>query len=128
MTHQILGACFNIILIFSLRNISRLKFVATGEGMLVEHAVIQLQKISTAEEYDEKEGQYMNSLVCSRQCNDREVKLSLVQAIFLSLSIWCDNKLQDYHLHFNQVRSIATFYLFPIIYILIVPMWVTKLF
>ncbi|XP_044485853.1 protein unc-13 homolog isoform X2 [Mangifera indica] len=81
------------------------QFVATGEGMLVEHAVIQLQKISTAEEYDEKEGQYMNSLVCSRQCNDREVKLSLVQAIFLSLSIWCDNKLQDYHLHFNQQPS-----------------------
>ncbi|KAJ0105138.1 hypothetical protein Patl1_18704 [Pistacia atlantica] len=77
------------------------QFVATGEGMLVEHAVIQLQKVSTAEEYD-KEGQYMNSLVCSRQCNDREVKLSLVQAIFLSISIWCDNKLQDYHLHFNQ--------------------------
>ncbi|KAJ0049443.1 hypothetical protein Pint_16079 [Pistacia integerrima] len=78
------------------------QFVATGEGMLVEHAVIQLQKVSTAEEYDEKEGQYMNSLVCSRQCNDREVKLGLVQAIFLSISIWCDNKLQDYHLHFNQ--------------------------
>ncbi|GAV68924.1 DUF810 domain-containing protein [Cephalotus follicularis] len=76
------------------------QFVRTDEGMLLESAVLELQKVLSAEEDDGKEGQYMNSLLCSRKFNDSHIELSLVKAIFLSISIWCDSKLQDYHLHF----------------------------
>lgn len=86
-----------------LRKKCLLKFVGTGEGMLLEYAVQELEKVSATEEDDGKEGQYMNSLGCLRKCNDREEKLSLVQAIFISISIWCDGKLQDYHLQFKKV-------------------------
>ncbi|TXG50964.1 hypothetical protein EZV62_023488 [Acer yangbiense] len=81
------------------------QFVETAEGMLLEYAVLELQKVQSSEEDDGKEGQYMDSLICSRQYGGREVKLSMVQAIFLSISIWCDSKLQDYHQHFNQEPS-----------------------
>ncbi len=75
----------------------------TDEGLLLENAVIELQKVQTAEEADRKEEQYMNSLVCSRQYDGQELELNLVQAISVSISIWCDSALQDYHLHFSQV-------------------------
>ncbi|KAL5748684.1 hypothetical protein ACOSP7_025728 [Xanthoceras sorbifolium] len=81
------------------------QFVETAEGMLLEYAVRELLKVQSSEEDDGKEGQYMNSLICSRQYGGREVKLNVVQAIFLSISIWCDSKLQDYHQHFNQEAS-----------------------
>lgn len=81
------------------------QFVGTGEGMLLEYAVLELQKVSPTEENDGKEVQYINNIICSRKCNDREDNLSLLQAIFVSISIWCDNKLQDYHRHFSQEPS-----------------------
>ncbi|XP_048229878.1 protein unc-13 homolog isoform X2 [Ricinus communis] len=81
------------------------QFVETDGGQLLEDAVLELQKFVSAEEADGKEEQYMNSLVCSRQCDQREVKLNLAQSICLSISIWCDSTLQDYHLHFSQKPS-----------------------
>ncbi|XP_058009637.1 protein unc-13 homolog isoform X3 [Hevea brasiliensis] len=81
------------------------QFVETDEGLLLENAVIELQKVQTAEEADRKEEQYMNSLVCSRQYDGQELELNLVQAISVSISIWCDSALQDYHLHFSQKPS-----------------------
>lgn len=80
-----------------------LKFVRTNEGLLLDKSVLELQKVLSAEEDDSKEGQYMNSLACSRQCNGSELNLSLVQDIFFLMSSWCDSKLQDYHLHFSEV-------------------------
>lgn len=78
------------------------QFIGTDETMLLENAIAEVQKVLSAEENDEKEELYLNSLVCSRLCNGIEVKLSLVQAIFFSMSIWCDSKLKDYHLHFSK--------------------------
>lgn len=75
-----------------------LKFVETNEGMLLENAVTELQKVLTAEEADGKEEQYMNCVICSRQYDGHELKLNLVQAICVSISIWCDSTLLDYHL------------------------------
>lgn len=71
--------------------------------MLLEYAILELQKVISAEDDYEKERLYMDSLVCSRESHGTEKKLSLVEAIFISISSWCDSKLQDYHLHFNQV-------------------------
>ncbi|KAL9438601.1 hypothetical protein AB3S75_024301 [Citrus x aurantiifolia] len=81
------------------------QFVGTGEGMLLEYAVLELQKVSPTEEDDGKEVQYINNIICSRKLNDRKDNLSLLQAIFVSISIWCDSKLQDYHRHFSQEPS-----------------------
>ncbi|KAH9721799.1 DNA topoisomerase 4 subunit B [Citrus sinensis] len=92
-------------LVIGLRKLCLLKFVGTGEGMLLEYAVLELQKVSPTEEDDGKEVQYINNIICSRKLNDRKDNLSLLQAIFVSISIWCDSKLQDYHRHFSQEPS-----------------------
>ncbi|GLT40474.1 hypothetical protein SLA2020_146110 [Shorea laevis] len=81
------------------------QFVSTEEGMLLEHAIRELQCALSPQEVDEKEEQYMNSLVCLREFNGGEMKLNLVQGIFLSIGTWCDIKLQNYHLHFSQKSS-----------------------
>ncbi|VVA30182.1 PREDICTED: LOC109707713 isoform [Prunus dulcis] len=78
------------------------QFVATDEPVLLEYATLELQKIISAEDDDEKLRLYMNSLLCSRQCNGSEIKLSLVEAVFYLISIWSESKLEDYHLHFSQ--------------------------
>ena len=62
-----------------------------------------MQKVLSPADYDGKEDQYMDSLVCSMIWNGSEIKSNLVQAIFLSMSICFDGRLQDYHLHFSQV-------------------------
>ncbi|GKU95314.1 hypothetical protein SLEP1_g8689 [Rubroshorea leprosula] len=81
------------------------QFVSTEEGMLLEHAIRELQCALSPLEVDEKEEQYMNSLVCLREFKGGERKLNLVQGISLSVGTWCDIKLQNYHLHFSQKSS-----------------------
>ncbi|KAA3456483.1 DNA topoisomerase 4 subunit B [Gossypium australe] len=78
------------------------QFVDTAEGTLLEHAVLQLQRVVSAKEDDCNEGQYMNSITCLKERNGSKKKLNLVQSIFLSIGTWCDSKLQDYHLHFSE--------------------------
>lgn len=77
------------------------QFVRTGGSVLLENAVLHLQKVISTEEDDRKE-QYMNSLVCTKQRNGSHLKLHLLRSIFVSISMWCDYKLQDYHSHFSQ--------------------------
>lgn len=88
-----------------------LKFVETGEPLLLEYATVELLKLISAKGDDKKLRLYSNSLLCSRQCNDSEIKLSLVDAVFYSISIWCESKLEDYHLHFSQVISCPILFL-----------------
>ncbi|KAL4332520.1 hypothetical protein GQ457_07G009270 [Hibiscus cannabinus] len=78
------------------------QFVHTDEDTLLEHAVLQFQRVVSAEEDDYNEGLYMKSITCLRERNGSQTKLNLVQSIFLSIGTWCDNKLQDYHLHFGE--------------------------
>lgn len=78
------------------------QFVGTDEGVLLDCAILEMQKVISDDKHDEKEEQYMNSLSCSTVYNGRELKLSVLQALFLSMSIWCENKLQFYHLYFHQ--------------------------
>lgn len=78
------------------------QFVGTDEALLLEYATVELQELISAEVDDEKVKLYMNSLLCSIHCNGDGIKLSLVDAVFYSISIWCESKLQDYHLHFSQ--------------------------
>ncbi|PIN13792.1 hypothetical protein CDL12_13584 [Handroanthus impetiginosus] len=82
------------------------QFVATEEAILLEYAICEVDKVLSAEIYDDKEGAYMKSLMCSTIGNGCEIRLNLLQSIFLSISSWCDSKLQDYHLHFSQAPSI----------------------
>ena len=84
---------------------SILQFVQTDEAKLLEYAILELQKVSSAEN-DDKERDYIDSLLCFRQSRHNEVKLSLIQAIFFSIGTWCNSKLEDYHLHFIQVSFI----------------------
>ncbi|XP_057510564.1 protein unc-13 homolog isoform X2 [Actinidia eriantha] len=78
------------------------QFVGTDEAFLLDYAILEVQKVLSADINSEKEELYMSSLMCSAVWNGRPIKLHLVQAVFLSMSIWCDSKLQDYHLHFHQ--------------------------
>ncbi|XP_057977083.1 protein unc-13 homolog isoform X2 [Malania oleifera] len=97
------------------------QFVRTDEAVLLDYAILEVQKVLSTENSDVKEEQYMNSLTCFGIYNDSKIKLSLVQAVFFSMSIWCDSKLKDYHLHFGQkfcnfkgVMTLASAAWFPI--------------
>ncbi|XP_018456498.2 protein unc-13 homolog isoform X1 [Raphanus sativus] len=78
------------------------QFVSTGEPSLLGSAIKELQKVTSTEEGNPKEDLYLSRLVCSRQTIGAEIHLSLSKAIFTSVSAWCDDKLQDYHLHFGK--------------------------
>ncbi|CAN6860069.1 unnamed protein product [Brassica oleracea] len=76
------------------------QFVSTGEPSLLGSAIQELQKVT--EEGNPKEDLYLSRLVCSRQTIGAGIHLSVSKAIFTSASAWCDDKLQDYHLHFGK--------------------------
>lgn len=78
------------------------QFVGTNEVALLDHAIAEVHKVLSTTDNKEKEELYMNNLMCTIDCNGSETRLCLVQAIFWSINLWCDNKLQDYHLHFSQ--------------------------
>ncbi|KAG8374878.1 hypothetical protein BUALT_Bualt10G0041300 [Buddleja alternifolia] len=78
------------------------QFVANKEAILLDYAIHEVQKVLSAEVCDDKEVAYIKSLTCSAIGNGCEIRLDLLQSIFLSISSWCDSKLQDYHLHFSQ--------------------------
>lgn len=80
------------------------KFIETDEPKLLEYGTLAFKKVLTAEDGDEKEALYINSLLCSKALNNVDLKLNLVHAILFSIGIWCNEKLLDYHLHFNQVQ------------------------
>ncbi|XP_010055606.2 protein unc-13 homolog isoform X2 [Eucalyptus grandis] len=82
------------------------QFVGTHEPSLLEHSILKLQRFVSAEDHDRKEEQYINRLACSQQHNGVKTKLSLVEAVLCSISIWCDSHLQDYHLHFSKEPGI----------------------
>lgn len=81
------------------------KFIETEEILLLDQANLQVQKVLTDDIKEGNEEQYTVSLICTVSDNISETQLSLVQAIFRSINIWCDSRLQDYHLHFSEVIS-----------------------
>ncbi|XP_077248543.1 DNA topoisomerase 4 subunit B (DUF810) isoform X2 [Tasmannia lanceolata] len=78
------------------------QFVGTGEAFLLEHAILQMQKVVLGEGDEGNKGAYMNTLMCSIGDNGNARNISLIDAVFLSMNNWCDNQLQDYHLHFSK--------------------------
>ncbi|KAK1274447.1 hypothetical protein QJS04_geneDACA022258 [Acorus gramineus] len=78
------------------------QFLKTGEAVLLEYAVREMQKVVCSKVVDGNEAAYMNSLICSIGDNDYEGCLSLIHAVFLSVNSWCNQQLEDYHLHFSQ--------------------------
>uniref|UniRef100_A0A7N0TVK8 MHD1 domain-containing protein n=1 Tax=Kalanchoe fedtschenkoi TaxID=63787 RepID=A0A7N0TVK8_KALFE len=79
-----------------------LQFIETDKSELLEYALLELRKVLTTEDRDVNERLYINSLLCSKVFNNVDLKLNLVHAILFSVGIWCNEKLQDYHLHFSQ--------------------------
>ncbi|CAH2071252.1 unnamed protein product [Thlaspi arvense] len=78
------------------------QFVCTGEPSLLGSAIQELQKVTSTEKGNPREDLYLSHLVCARQTVGTDIHLGLVKAIFTSVSAWCDDKLQDYHLHFGK--------------------------
>ncbi|XP_009770723.1 protein unc-13 homolog isoform X1 [Nicotiana sylvestris] len=78
------------------------QFVGTEEAMLLDYAVRKVRNILSPEDVGKKETKYLESLVCCTRRNGSEIRLNLVQSILWSISLWCDNKLLDYHWHFRQ--------------------------
>lgn len=81
------------------------QFVGTEEDVLLEHVILELKSASSVGEDDKKEEQYMKTLVCLRKVDGSKMKLNLLQEIFHLIGTWCDNKLQNYHLHFSKKPS-----------------------
>ncbi|KAK9121404.1 hypothetical protein Syun_019021 [Stephania yunnanensis] len=77
------------------------QYVETGEMRLLDHAILEIQKIQGSEK-DEKEIAYISCLVCSITINGSKLSVNLVDAIFMSMSVWCGCKLKDYHLNLSQ--------------------------
>lgn len=76
------------------------QFVQTDNKDLLEYATVQVQKILSAESlYGGK------CCSCTIDWRERVVRLNLVPATLLSMNIWFDGKLQDYHRHFDQKPS-----------------------
>lgn len=69
----------------------------------MDYAICEVEKVLSTEIYNDKEVAYMKSLMCTAVGKECEIRSDLLQSIFLSISLWCDSKLQDYHLHFDQV-------------------------
>lgn len=80
------------------------KFIETDQPKLLEYATLAFKKVLTSEDGNEKEGLYINSLLCSKAFNNVDLKFNLVHAILYSIGMWCNEKLLDYHLHFSQVQ------------------------
>ncbi|XP_021735896.1 uncharacterized protein LOC110702487 isoform X2 [Chenopodium quinoa] len=77
------------------------QYVQTDKEDLLEYTTIQIQNVQAAESlYEEGE-----CLLCTIEWRDSVVRLNLVPAILLSMHIWCEGKLQDYHRHFSQKPS-----------------------
>ncbi|KAI5655545.1 hypothetical protein M9H77_32732 [Catharanthus roseus] len=82
------------------------QFTGTEDVTLLDYAILEIRSVLFSEPSEEREDEYMNSLMCSAACGGRDVQLNLVQSICLSISSWCDSKLQDYHLNFSQKPSL----------------------
>ncbi|XP_073055673.1 protein unc-13 homolog isoform X1 [Primulina eburnea] len=80
------------------------QFVATEDMALLDYSLCEVDKVLSAEMCDDREVAYTNSLTSFTFSNGHEMRLSLMQSIFLSISSWCDSKLQDYHLHFSKKK------------------------
>ncbi|KAL5718422.1 hypothetical protein ACHQM5_011326 [Ranunculus cassubicifolius] len=80
------------------------KYIESGEIELLDNAIVTIQKVQSTYD-DENQEAYMNSLLCSRAINGTALSLNMLESIFLSISIWCDKKLSDYHQHFGQVSN-----------------------
>lgn len=78
------------------------QFVGTDEEMLLEQAIHKMQTVTLTKDADGNEEAYVNNLYCSIGGNGTKKNLNLIEAIFLSMSNWCDIQLQDYHLHFSK--------------------------
>ncbi|CAA7018291.1 unnamed protein product [Microthlaspi erraticum] len=78
------------------------QFVCTGEPSLLGSAIQELEKVTFTEKSNRKEDLYLSHIVCSRQTIGTDIHLGLVKAIFASVSAWCEDQLQDYHLHFGK--------------------------
>ncbi|PWA69505.1 hypothetical protein CTI12_AA296270 [Artemisia annua] len=78
------------------------QFVETKEMPLLDQANLQVQKVLSTNYKEGNEEQFTYTIMCTNTENGTEIKLSLVQAIFRSINLWCDTRLQDYHLHFSE--------------------------
>ncbi|XP_042055617.1 protein unc-13 homolog isoform X3 [Salvia splendens] len=90
---------------FPNENLFHLKFVTTEEAILLDHAIREVKHVLSADIKDDKEVSYMRSLTCPTVGIECETRFDLLQSIFFSISLWCDSKLQDYHLYFSQNSS-----------------------
>ncbi|XP_048501094.1 protein unc-13 homolog isoform X2 [Beta vulgaris subsp. vulgaris] len=77
------------------------QFVQTDKEDLLEYTTTQVQNILGAESLYEG----VECFFCTIEWQESVFRLNLVQAILLSMHIWCEGKLQDYHGHFNQKPS-----------------------
>ncbi|GAA0152165.1 hypothetical protein LIER_10714 [Lithospermum erythrorhizon] len=82
------------------------QFVVTQEAELLHCAIVEVQRVLQPGESNENGKEYLGNLFCLTVFNGSERQLTVVQSIFLSMGQWCDKKLQDYHLHFDQKASL----------------------
>ncbi|RAL44398.1 hypothetical protein DM860_011675 [Cuscuta australis] len=82
------------------------QFVATNEAVLLDYSIHAMRNVLSAQDDDHMEDNYIQSLLCFTTWKGCPTRLSYLQSVILSISMWCDNKLQDYHLHFTEKPSL----------------------
>lgn len=78
----------------------------TGEPALLQLAAQQLKRIASDSQRSTQERFYVKGLRAVVQGPDGPHELSYVQAVLMPIKQWADKQLQDYHLHFADVRTL----------------------
>ncbi|XP_020531363.1 uncharacterized protein LOC18447695 isoform X3 [Amborella trichopoda] len=81
------------------------QFVLTGESMLLEQATLQMHKVPMDKDCAAHEREYVDGLTCAIEVSHSRRNLSLIHAVLMSINLWCENRLTDYHLYFSEDSS-----------------------
>ncbi|GLJ55952.1 hypothetical protein SUGI_1201130 [Cryptomeria japonica] len=81
------------------------QFVMTGESSLLQHAILQMKKISSHGQRSAQECTYMQSLCCSVENDDAHREQTFVESLLSPIKKWCDKRLRDFHLMSSKESS-----------------------
>lgn len=82
-----------------------LQHVLTGEPALLQLAAQQMKRIASDSQRSTQERFYVKGLRAVVEGPDGPQELSYVQSVLMPIKRWADKQLQDYHLHFADVRA-----------------------
>lgn len=81
-----------------------MQHVLTGEPALLQLAAQQMKRIASDSQRSTQERFYVKGLRALVEGPDGPHELSYVQSVLMPIKQWADKQIEDYHLHFADVR------------------------